>query len=156
MPSANDGFTQMSTSRSLPFTLLRARVAVMMKYTQFLADRNKTEQQWRVLRLLGAENAMDATQLAERACILAPSLTRIIKTLSAEGLIDSSRDPQDGRRIRLTVTDAGAELLAQSIAEGSMIYSSIIDAFGQENTDNLLDLLQGLEKAILASKASDQ
>lgn len=151
--SSNDGFTQMQTLRSLPFTLLRARVAVMMNFTQFLASHNKTEQQWRVLRLLGVEEAMDATRLAERACILAPSLTRIIKTLTNEGLIKSERDPDDGRRIRLTITAAGEDMMSQSMSEALSIYRHIIDTFGADNTENLLDLLEGLEKALLEAEA---
>lgn len=147
--TANDGFAQIKTSRSLPYTLLRARVAVMNNFTRFLADRNKTEQQWRVLRLLGLEETMDATRLAERACILAPSLTRIIKTLSAEGLILSSRDPADGRRIKLRISDAGAALLQDSLRESEKIYGFIIDTFGREETEKLLDLLEGLEQVLI-------
>lgn len=150
--AANDGFAQVKTSRSLPYTLLRARVAVMDNFTKFLADRNKTEQQWRVLRLLGLEETMDATRLAERACILAPSLTRIIKTLSAEGLILSRRDPADGRRIKLSISDAGTALLHDSLRESEKIYGFIIDTFGQEETEKLLDLLEGLEQALIKAE----
>lgn len=153
--ATNDGFTQSTPARSLPFALLRARVAVMTRFTKFLSKRDKTEQQWRVLRLLGVEDDMDATRLAERACILAPSLTRIIKTLTAEGLIQSERDRDDKRRIRLSISETGKKLLQESLPEAQEIYRYIIDTFGQEKTDTLLDLLEELEHVLLEARTQE-
>ena len=45
--------TLFETKKSLTITLLRAREALMMSFRPMLAKHNFTEQQWRVLRVLG-------------------------------------------------------------------------------------------------------
>ena len=57
----------------------------MARFRPILAARDVTEQQWRVIRVLGEESPLDASEAADRACVLAPSLTRIIKALEDRG-----------------------------------------------------------------------
>lgn len=70
-----------NTRRSVPIALLRAREAVMSHFRPMLAQHDITEQQWRVIRILAETDIVDASEMAERAFILAPSLTRIIARL---------------------------------------------------------------------------
>src|SRR6218665_2043626 len=84
-----------NTRRSLPMSLLRAREAVMSKFRPMLARHDVTEQQWRVIRVLGEASPLDATEVAERASILAPSLTRIIKALEDRGFITRGKFADD-------------------------------------------------------------
>ena len=80
-PESVDESGPRQTRRSLPIALLRARESIMAKFRPMLARYNINEQQWRVIRVLGEHGELDATQLAERALVLGPSLTRMIKTL---------------------------------------------------------------------------
>ena len=64
--------------------MLRAREALMISFRPILAKHGFTEQQWRVLRVLGEKGPADAGQVAFDACILAPSLSRIIGKLEKE------------------------------------------------------------------------
>ncbi len=61
---------------ALPMALLRAREAVMARFRPLLDAHGINEQQWRVIRVLAEHPSLDATDLAQRANILAPSLTR--------------------------------------------------------------------------------
>ncbi|WP_419740662.1 MarR family transcriptional regulator [Ruegeria sp.] len=81
-------------SRSLPIALLRARERVMGPIRKLLIDAGVTEQQWRVLRLLKEEGASEPTDISERACLLLPSLTRILQKLEDKGLIKRRCHPQ--------------------------------------------------------------
>jgi homoprotocatechuate degradation regulator HpaR len=67
--------------RSLPLMLLRAREAVMDRFRPLLMRTGVTEQQWRVMRVLAEGGAMEAGAVARAACLLPPSLSRIIRTL---------------------------------------------------------------------------
>ena len=69
------------TSKSIPIALLRAREAMMLSFRPLLLKHGFTEQQWRVLRVLGEKGSADAGQVSFEACILAPSLSRIIGKL---------------------------------------------------------------------------
>ena len=96
---AQDTLLPRDTRRALPIALLRAREAVMARFRPILQARDVTEQQWRVIRVLGEESPLDASEVADRACVLAPSLTRIIKALEERALIIAParcrRRPQD-------------------------------------------------------------
>jgi hypothetical protein len=72
------------TNRSLPIALLRAREKVMGPIRAMLADVGVTEQQWRVLRVLAERGTLDPTEIADRSCLLMPSLTRILQTLTGQ------------------------------------------------------------------------
>ena len=129
------------TSKSLPIAMLRAREAIMLSFRPVLAKHGFTEQQWRVLRVLGEKGSLVAGQVAFDACILAPSLSRIIGKLEKDKYISRFIDPNDGRRINLSLTTLGEEVLEQIIPETGVIYNALQKSYGQEKLQILLDLL---------------
>lgn len=132
------------TRRSLPMSLLRAREAIMARFRPMLARHDVTEQQWRVLRVLSESSPLDATEVADRASILAPSLTRIIKTLEDRGFLAKGKFADDGRRVQLSITPAGSGFIAEISPERRVIYQDIEDRFGPEELERLLDMLDAL------------
>ncbi|MCO6382836.1 MAG: homoprotocatechuate degradation operon regulator HpaR [Vannielia sp.] len=132
------------TSRSLPIALLRAREAVMAPVRGMLAATGVTEQQWRVLRVLDENRTMEPKELANQACLLLPSLTRIMQSLEERALITREKDPYDGRKLQLAITEEGRTLIARHIGESNRIFAELEAAFGQERVDALLDLLNDL------------
>ncbi len=145
----NNGITQdallpRDTRRSLPIALLRAREAVMGHFRPMLALHDVTEQQWRVIRILAEAGTLDASEMADRAFILAPSLTRIIRTLEERGFITKTKDAQDGRRILLQITSTGLKIINEVSPDSRTIYTTIEQRFGRERIDTLLDMLDEL------------
>ncbi len=132
------------TRRSLPIALLRARESIMWRFRPMLANHDITEQQWRVLRVLNEVDAADGSEVAERTCIMAPSLTRILRSLEERGLISRRRDPDDARRSMLSITEKGIGLIAAVAPESRAIYAEIRERFGHERYEMLLDLLEDL------------
>lgn len=131
-----------TTRRSLPMSLLRAREAVMANFRPMLARHDVTEQQWRVIRVLGEESPLDASEVAARASILAPSLTRIIKALEDRKFIIRGKFEDDARRVLLAIAPAGMALIDQVQPERTAIYDAIEARIGRERIDDLLDLLE--------------
>lgn len=121
--------------------LLRAREAVMVGFRPILASRDVSEQQWRVLRVLAEAGPLDATEVAERACLLAPSLTRIMRSLEERRLIMRDRDSGDGRRVRLTISAGGLAMIRDLLPDSRAIYTEIETRFGKERIEQLLDML---------------
>ncbi len=147
----NDGFLPADTGRSLPMALLRAREVVMERFRPILSRHNITEQQWRVLRVLSETDHMEASQVARRACILAPSLTRIIKKLKSDAYITSRRDRRDGRRTLLAIDIKGKALIKKVAPESSAIYARIEAACGHDEIDELLNNLNHLQQSLRKS-----
>ncbi|MCB1357973.1 MAG: homoprotocatechuate degradation operon regulator HpaR [Maritimibacter sp.] len=131
-----------STTRSLPIALIRARENIMMPIRTMLAGSGLTEQQWRVLRVLSEYGAQDATDLADRASLHMPSLTRITRAMDMRGLITRTRDPKDGRRQMLDITPRGAQVITENAAEAARIVDGFKARIGADNYDTLLDLLE--------------
>lgn len=143
-----------NTRRSLPMSLLRGREAVMSKFRPMLSAHNVSEQQWRVLRVLQEAGPLDASDVCERASILAPSLTRIIKTLVERGFITVGKFKDDGRRIQLSISPEGSALIEEVQPERQAIYNEIERRFGPERVEELLDLLDALVESQNGGQAS--
>ena len=124
--------------------LLRAREAVMSHFRPMLDHHGVNEQQWRVIRVLAEQGQLDASEVAERANILAPSLTRMIKAMSERKLITAARDARDGRRVKLSIAPAGEALLRAVLPEQLRIYAELETRFGRERIVELLTLLEKL------------
>ena len=129
------------TDRSLPLALLRAREAVMSPIRSVLKAHDLTDQQWRVLRVLHENGLMDAKELAKSACVLAPSLTRIIKHLEQQKMLTRGADGKDGRRVLLDILPLGSELIESVTPEIQVIYQALNDKYGAQKMSDLLDLL---------------
>lgn len=138
------GFELARTQRTLPIALLRAREAVMERMRPMLHAHDITEQQWRVIRVLREEGELDATTLADHACILAPSLTRILKSLESRNLLRTTRDKADGRRVIVELTPEGRSLIASVTPQASEIYAGIEEAMGPGRVEHLLNELEFL------------
>ena len=131
----------LETNKSLTIALLRAREALMLSFRPMLAKHNFTEQQWRVLRVLGEKGPCDAGKLASEACILAPSLSRIINTLIDNQYIEKQLDTHDKRKIILNISSNGVDTLEKIKPEYLTILKSIQRKYGEEKISNLLKLL---------------
>ena len=101
--------------RNLPRLLLEAREAVMQHTRPSLREHGLSDQQWRVLRVLG-EHAdqpagVETGRGAREALLLGPSLTGVLGRMERDGLIARERCPQDARRTVVRATRAGLKLV---------------------------------------------
>jgi homoprotocatechuate degradation regulator HpaR len=134
------------TERSLPIALLRARETVMGPVREMLQRSRISEQKWRILRVLDESGVMEQTAIAGAACLLLPSLSRILRAMEAEGLVTRSTDADDRRRSIVAITDAGRRLIHGHAAESNAIFARLEGLYGPERLDALLDLLEDLRK----------
>ena len=100
--------------RNLPRLLLQAREAVMAHTRPGLRQHGLSDQQWRVLRVLGEHaherEGIETGRVAREAYLLGPSLTGVLTRMERDGLIERERSAQDARR---TVVRATAQGLAK-------------------------------------------
>ncbi len=110
-----------------------------------LSKAGVTEQQWRVLRVLDERGTLDPTEIADRSCLLLPSLTRILQTLEAKGMVARAPHPTDRRKQQISITETGRQLILDNLEESQQLNAWLRDEFGQEKLDALLDLLNELD-----------
>lgn len=143
----------MDDRRSLPIALLRAREAAMAYFRPHHRKGGISEQQWRVIRVLHLDGETDATTLARRSYLLAPSLSRILKDLEAAGHVRRRPGSDDSRQSLLSLTPKGSATVTRAAPFLDGIHREIARRFGRDRVDQLLALLAELENALAAPPA---
>jgi homoprotocatechuate degradation regulator HpaR len=133
---------------SLAGTLLAAREAVMAPIRPFLRAAGVTEQQWRVLRVLGDDGGIDASRLADAALLHPPSVTRILRELVERGLVARRASPDDGRRAILVLEPEGRALVERTAVHTLGVLEAIGRRFGEARLAALRAELAALTAAI--------
>ena len=134
--------------RNLPRLLLQARESVMGHTRPSLRAHGLSDQQWRVLRVLGEhahDSGVETGRVAKEAFLLGPSLTGVLTRMERDGLIERQRCPQDARR---TVVRATALGLAKVQALSRSIESHYAWMEGQLGKTVLQDLYALLDQVI--------
>jgi homoprotocatechuate degradation regulator HpaR len=138
----------MDDRQSLPIALLRAREAVMAYFRPHHRKGGITEQQWRVIRVLYLDGETDATTLARRSYLLAPSLSRILKDLEASGHVRRRPGSDDSRQSLLSLSPKGSATVTRAAPFLDGIHREIARQFGRARVDQLLAMLAELESVL--------
>ena len=130
--------------RNLPRLLLQAREAVMAHTRPRLREHALSDQQWRVLRVLGEHGVVETGKVAREAFILGPSLTGVLNRMERDGLIQRARDPADQRRTVVEATDKGRHLVNTLSQTIEAHYAWMEQSLGKQNLSQLYELLDKL------------
>jgi len=68
---------------------------------------------WKVLAVLAKHPPMSATEAGKRTSLPPDKVTRAVDSLTGKGLIGRRSDPEDGRRIILSMSPAGRRAFAE-------------------------------------------
>jgi homoprotocatechuate degradation regulator HpaR len=134
--------------RNLPRLLLQAREAVMAHTRPSLRSHGLSDQQWRVLRVLGEHaqelDGIETGRVAREAFLLGPSLTGVLARMERGGLIARERCPHDARRTVVRATQVGlakVQALSQTIEAH---YAWMEQQLGKDHLKALYNLLDGV------------
>jgi homoprotocatechuate degradation regulator HpaR len=130
--------------RSLPMSLLKAREAVMKKFTPTLKEHGLSAQQWRVIRSLEQEDGLEISELSKRCFLLLPSMSRIVQNLEARELIVRKAVSTDQRRTALYLTDQARGVYQDVAPKSAERYKNITQRFGYGKLELLYELLDDL------------
>lgn len=133
------------TTRSLPIALLRARETIMEPVREMLSRSQISEQKWRILRVVEEIGPVEQTVIAKRACLLLPSLTRLIHAMETDGLLTRVPSTTDRRKSIVSITDSGSALIDEHSTESVELFDRIEQQFGSQRLEDLLDLLEDLQ-----------
>lgn len=132
------------THRNLPRLLLQAREAVMAHTRPSLREHGLSDQQWRVLRVLGEHGTVETGRVAREAYILGPSLTGMLARMERDGLIRRERDPADQRRTVIEATARGLKMVEKLSHTVENHYQWLERSLGKQKLAQLYGLLDEL------------
>ena len=127
--------------RNLPRLLLQAREAVMAHTRPSLREHGLSDQQWRVLRVLGEHGMVETGRVAREAFILGPSLTGVLARMERDGLIRRARDPADQRRTVVEATAKGMRMVQHLSHSIEAHYAWMEKSLGKQKLSQLYVLL---------------
>ena len=127
--------------RNLPRLLLQARESVMAHTRPGLREYGLSDQQWRVLRVLGEHGVMETGRVAREALILGPSLTGMLSRMARDGLIERTQDPADQRRTVVGLTAQGRSTVAKLVHLIEAHYALMEQSLGKQKLAQLYALL---------------
>ena len=130
--------------RNLPRLLLQAREAVMAHTRPSLRQHALSDQQWRVLRVLGEHGTVDTGRVAREAFILGPSLTGVLSRMERDGLIVRDRDPADQRKSVVRASARGKALVRKLSTTIEAHYESMEAVLGNQKLAELYALLDAV------------
>jgi homoprotocatechuate degradation regulator HpaR len=127
--------------RNLPRLLLQARESVMAHTRPSLREHGLSDQQWRVLRVLGEHGTVETGRVAREAFIVGPSLTGVLARMERDGLVRRERDPGDQRRSVVEATAKGLKLVEKLSTTIEEHYGWMEQSLGKQKLAELYELL---------------
>lgn len=140
-------------NRNLPQLFLRARGSLMSHFRPILSHFGLTDQQWRILRLLDEHEQLEPRELCEMCQILSPSMAGVLTRMEEIDLISRSPMEGDQRRVLVSLSGHGMQLMSEIAPLIDMQYQHIEKSFGKQAVN---DLIRKLEEFIQAGEDSVQ
>lgn len=85
------------------------------------------------------------TALAAREGVTQPAMTQLVGRLQGSGLVTREADPDDGRVVRVAITDAGRDLITARRAERTQKLAALLTRLTVEQRTALADAVPALD-----------
>jgi MarR family transcriptional regulator, organic hydroperoxide resistance regulator len=99
----------------LCFALYSASLAMTKLYQPLLAQLGLTYPQYLVMLVLWEQDEQAVSAIGQRLGLDSGTLTPLLKRLEQQGLLQRSRDAQDERRVRVSLSASGRALKVQAL-----------------------------------------
>lgn len=96
----------------------------------------------------GAGRPLSPTTIAERLIVTTASVTSLLDTLSARGLVERNPDPQDRRKVLVTLTEEGQALVDEFLPEIVALQTAVMAGLSETQRTQLLKLLAIVQEGV--------
>jgi len=103
-----------------------------------------TPTQWAALSKLAETGPCSQNQLGRLTAMDVATIKGVIDRLTARGLTETSADPEDGRRLRVSLTRAGQQLAEKVAANALAITRETLAPLDPREREMLMELLDRL------------
>lgn len=136
---------------SLIIGLLRLRDGMRLFFRPILHAHGLTDQNWRIIKVLGEHAAVEMTRIGQEAVIPAASASRIVGRMEAAGLLRRRPDAADRRRVLVALTPRGRRLHAKVAPLIRSTYGEIATVLDASLLESLNATVQELNRQIEAT-----
>ncbi len=136
---------ELDLEASFSFQLLRTAHGVQVHHQRALGGEAVTLSQFWVLKVVCDGAAFRPSDVARRLGVHPGDVTRLIRGLSAKGLLTRSRRGDDQRALHLAPTPKGELVAAGMAAAVARADAALAAAAGLEATERLIGMLNALQ-----------
>ena len=131
---------QLCLDEQLCFPIYAASNLIVKAYRPFLTPLGLTYPQYLVMLVLWEKECVSVGDLGQILHLDSGTLTPLLKRMETSGLINRSRDPNDERRVLISLKDKGRDLSA----EAEKIPEELTKNIEFDNLNQLRDELKAL------------
>ena len=135
--------------RQLGYALYSAFMAVSRTYKPWLDALGLTYSQYLVMNVLWEDDDQTITGIAERLDLEPSTITPLMKRLEHQGNVVRQRNPSDERQVRVSLTEQGRVLRAQTRTLANALYDKA--GMSVEQLTDLNERIKALRDAFRAS-----
>lgn len=131
---------------SLLYAVKQVELAVRAHLDDLLKPVGVTALQYTALTVLERRDDLTAAALARNSFVTTQSMADLVAALERRGLVDRFRDPDDGRRILIHLTDAGRTLLGEQRPAVEALEKRMLDGLGSAEVDAVREALDRMRR----------
>ena len=124
------------------YVLKRAQAALRRSMDEALGDHDLTMAQYAVLRSLNQDGPLTNAALARRSFVTPQTSIRIVSDLEDAGYVVRHPDPQNSRRLNVTLTRAGSTRLASADGAVNDVERRMLNGFSATDRRHFRTLLE--------------
>lgn len=103
-----------------------------------------TAPQVNLLQALGEGDALSSGQIAEAAGLTPATTTHMLDQLAVAGVVERERLVDDRRVVVTRLTEQGATMLEQRIAEMKLAWDEALASFDESDLEKAIDVLEAI------------
>lgn len=142
--------------KTIDYILRTTWLAVQKMYNEEAAKFESTMATGFTLLSIDPEKGTPSTALGPKMGMEATSLSRILKTMEAKGLIERHPNPEDGRGVIITLTHFGREKRVYSKDKVLTFNEAIKDKISEEKLKNFYEVANLINDMISNKKIYNQ
>ena len=126
----------------------RTNLKVHRALNLLLGELDLSLAQHEILVTIQRDTDLTQRELSERLLVVKSNATALLKKLEARGLVRRTTDSADSRIKRLSLTNAGEELVRRSFAVQSKVVTAMVSVMSDAELDQMTDVMGRVDGAI--------
>lgn len=143
------------TLADLSPALTQAARSMRTAITRNLGDSGLYAGQDGVILALAEEDGLPAGSLAQKLGVKAPTITRTIGRMEAQGFVERRADAEDARLTKVYLTESGRNTVAQINASTAACDALATRGFSEKEIRTAVRLLKAIDGNLLGAVATD-
>lgn len=124
------------------YNLNRTSATYIEEMSSGLKSANMDQTQWRVLAILGDKDNSTVSDIARRGVIKISTLTRMLKRMERDQLVQRKPKADDKRIVQVKITAKGKKALETAIAINKKVSQRAYEGISQQEIDQFTLLLK--------------